>query len=157
MTICSFYVAATFFVKLSLLLIYLRLFKPNNTSKWLIYTGILIFGAFYASCIVAYCVLYLPIPKQAQDLIRQIGHLEESITKIVNLCIVQAVFGTASDIYMLIIPIYSIFQLQLPFRKKIGVSTIFLVGLMCVPTFSSRSRRLPKVSRYFRSTTNRWA
>ena len=46
------------------------------------------------------------------------------------LSIVQSAFGTISDIYLLVIPIQMIFQLHLPFQRKIGVSAIFMIGIL---------------------------
>ena len=47
-----------------------------------------------------------------------------------HLALVQAVFGTISDFYLLVILIQSIFQLQLPMKRKVGVSAIFMIGIM---------------------------
>ena len=49
-----------------------------------------------------------------------------------HVAIAQAIFGFLSDCYLLVIPIRSIFQLKLPTQRKIGVSAIFLVGIMFV-------------------------
>ena len=46
------------------------------------------------------------------------------------LAIVQSAFGTLSDIYLLVIPIQMIFQLHLPFQRKVGVSAIFMIGIL---------------------------
>lgn len=44
--------------------------------------------------------------------------------------VVQGSFGTLSDIYLLVIPIRSIFQLHLSIRRRLGISSIFLIGIM---------------------------
>ena len=44
------------------------------------------------------------------------------------LYIASAVFNMLSDIAMLSVPIYLIWNLQMSIRRKIGVSTIFLTG-----------------------------
>ena len=41
------------------------------------------------------------------------------------------IFGAASvvsDLYLVILPLPAVWSLQLPFRKKIGVSAMFLTG-----------------------------
>ena len=53
-----------------------------------------------------------------------------------HLAIAQGVFGTLSDVYLLVIPIQSVFQLHLPSKRKIGVSAIFMIGIMCVHPIS---------------------
>ena len=53
----------------------------------------------------------------------------------------MASFNSLSDCYLLVIPIQLIFQLKLPTGRKIGVSAIFLVGIMFVYTLSLISRQ----------------
>ena len=43
---------------------------------------------------------------------------------------VQTTFGPVSDIYLLVIPISSVLRLQMRRKRKIGISAIFMVGLM---------------------------
>ena len=47
-----------------------------------------------------------------------------------HIAIAQAVFGTISDIYLLVLPIQSIFRLKLPIEQKFRVGAIFMVGIM---------------------------
>lgn len=51
-------------------------------------------------------------------------------TLILRFALAQSIFGTISDIYLLIIPIQSIFQLQMRMRRKIGISVIFMIGIL---------------------------
>ena len=47
-----------------------------------------------------------------------------------RLSVIEAAFGTLSDVYLLVIPIQMIFQLHLPFQRKIGTSTTFMIGIL---------------------------
>ena len=57
-------------------------------------------------------------------------HFHECGVPSKNLAFCQGIFGTLSDIYLLVIPIRSIFQLHLSVERKIGVSAIFAIGIM---------------------------
>lgn len=131
-TIATFnlYAASAFCVKLSLFLLYLRLFKPNKVTRWLIYGGSVACAIFYSASIISSCALCMPKPGQPDDNAAWILRAPECGLALRHLAIVQAVFSTISDMYLLVIPIRSIFQLKLPVERKIGVSAIFMIGIM---------------------------
>ncbi len=74
----------------------------------------------------------MPKPGQPNDAAHWLLRAIDCSKPSQHLAIAQGAFGTLSDIYLLVIPIHSIFQLKLPTRRKIGVSAIFLVGIMSV-------------------------
>ena len=115
---------------MSLFLLYLRLFKPNKITRWLIYGGIFACGIFYSASIISNCAFCMPKPGQPNDDATWLSRAVECSLPSQHLAIAQAVFGTISDIYLLVIPIQSIFQLKLPTERKIGVSAIFMIGIM---------------------------
>ena len=78
----------------------------------------------------------MPKPGQPNDSATWQLRAAKLAKPIEHVAIAQAVFGTLSDCYLLVIPIQSIFQLKLPIQRKIGVSAIFLVGIMFVYTLS---------------------
>lgn len=131
----SMYSAAAFFVKLSLLFLYFRLFKPDKVTRWLVYGGILGNGLFYFVIIVIHATVVSPSPAQSNTDINWLTHFEKSQPVLHNLTVVQGVFGILSDIYLFVIPIRSIFQLRLSLRRKFGVSSIFLIGILWVIIF----------------------
>ncbi|MCJ1477408.1 hypothetical protein MMC13_006079 [Lambiella insularis] len=70
-----------------------------------------------------------------------------------NLSIAVGVFNILSDFYILCIPLPAIWSLQMPRRRKIGVSAIFLTGIAaCLSSILSFVYRL-KLSE---STDNTW-
>ena len=83
----------------------------------------------------------MPKPGQANDAASWLLRAEECSKPSQHLAIAQAIFGTLSDCYLLVIPIQSIFQLKLPTERKVGVSTIFLVGIMFVYASASSEMR----------------
>lgn len=52
-------------------------------------------------------------------------------------------FNVVSDIYLLCLPIAAVSRLQLPTRKKVGIISVFLTGLLWVPTRSQGGQILP--------------
>jgi len=42
----------------------------------------------------------------------------------------QGIFNTMSDFYVLAIPLHMVWGLNLPLHRKVGVSAIFLAGLL---------------------------
>ncbi|KAI9836483.1 MAG: hypothetical protein M1837_003389 [Sclerophora amabilis] len=115
------YGPTVFFVKLSILLLYLRIFGINKAMKILIYSTIAVQAVFYT-------VLFgLSIGQQ----LRCIGR--DSIT--VKYCIdsskwvlAQGIFNVISDFFVLLLPLGKIWQLKLSLRRKLGVSSIFMAG-----------------------------
>lgn len=134
--ICSvLFAASAFSVKLSLFLLYFRLFQIQNVTRWLIYSGIIVCGLFYSGMIIASCALYIPPPDHQNTSLTWWLRAWKADDVAHRLLIVQGSFGTMSDIYLLVIPIRSIFQLQLPIRRRLGISSIFLIGIMWVISF----------------------
>lgn len=111
-------------------MLYLRLFRPNKVTRWLVYGGISVCGSFYFASIVSESVLCLPRAGQTDT--TWLLHFNQCAVPSRHLAVCQGVFGTLSDIYLLVIPIRSIFQLHLPLDRKIGVSAVFMIGVMWV-------------------------
>ena len=128
----NLYAASAFFVKLSLFLLYLQLFKPHKVTRWLVYGGISICGLFYSVSIIINCVIIMPTRDQPDTTTGWRTRMTETYDFNKKTLIAQATFGTLSDIYLLMIPLRSIFQLQLPMNRKFGVSAVFLIGVMSV-------------------------
>lgn len=124
------YPIASFFVKLSLFLFYLRIFRTNKTTRYLIYGGIICCGLFYSASVVIACALNIPSSGGEADVLTWVEKANEALAPTNNLALAEGAFGTLSDIFIYTIPIGSVFQLHLPRHKKFGISAIFLIGLM---------------------------
>ena len=99
-----------FFTKLSLLLLYFRLFSPDKIFKYLIMTGIAVCFIAYTTGMFCYIFLNQWLLLKVNDAI--------------------GAFNVFSDIYILCIPLTAISRLRLPRGKKIGVMVIFLSGIL---------------------------
>ena len=97
-------------LKMSLLLLYFRVFGPDKIARYLIYIGM-------AICILAYTALmFLDI--------------FSNVTTVIAANKSLGVVNFASDVYILCVPIAAISKLQLSFKKRIGVMFIFMAGIV---------------------------
>ena len=74
--------------------------------------------------------MFIPTPGQSNDSSAWFLRASENAHGLTVIVITQSVFGTLSDIYLLVIPVQMIFQLHFPINRKIGVSAIFMIGIL---------------------------
>ena len=103
-------------VKLSLLLLYLRIFSPDKVTRYLIYVGM-------TFCIGAYItIMFVTI-----------------FMKVIILIAANKTLGVVnftSDVYILFVPLTVVSKLQLSTKKKIGFMLVFMTGIMYVQRYS---------------------
>lgn len=126
------YIGAALSIKLSLFIFYLRLFKPNKIVRWLIYGGITACGVFYSVSIIVTLSIMIPSPNQPDTTASWALRAWRSANHQENILLSLGSFGIISDIYLLVIPIRSVYQLQLPTKRKLGILAIFMVGFIAV-------------------------
>lgn len=114
------------FIKLSLLILYLRLLNPARHARILIYVGFFIIIIFYPFCPIFALVLCIPYSKQGYMALKT----EKYGIPTVALASAQGVVGIVTDFYVLAIPLYMIQQTQMSPRRKLGIAGIFLTGLL---------------------------
>lgn len=122
------------FIKCTLLVFYLRLFRPYKRVNIMVWTGIVIIVLFYTISIVlivAKCVpvsQMLPGPDPTKWAERtkanHCGHFSLDISA------AQGIFSAVTDVYVLIIPVSSVLALHLQTKRKVGLLAIFLTGLL---------------------------
>ena len=100
-----------FFTRMTLLLLYFRLFSVKHDMKHFILAGMVFCFVSYTALMFAYIFL---------DPVQEI---------IVNDTV--GALNFASDIYIICLPITAVSRLQLPTRKWVGIMLIFLTGLLC--------------------------
>ncbi|KAL8759901.1 MAG: hypothetical protein Q9184_003485, partial [Pyrenodesmia sp. 2 TL-2023] len=107
-----------FFTKLSLLLLFYRIFSPDRLTKYLVIFGILFVFILYTTFLLLTFLLCQSslVPSCAAE-----WTLFVLITSGLNIL---------NDIYLLMIPLAAIARLQMPPRRKLGVSAIFFTGLL---------------------------
>ncbi|KAL8772156.1 MAG: hypothetical protein Q9209_002591 [Squamulea sp. 1 TL-2023] len=119
----ALYGPTIFFTKLSLLILYYRLFNPSNIMRYLIYFGVGFNFFFYAICLFLYIFLCPNTPTRA----RSCGQ------SLKNQGIATSAINVVSDFYMLVIPLSAVARLQLAPKRRLGLLAIFFTGfLACI-------------------------
>ncbi|KAL9048546.1 MAG: hypothetical protein Q9206_005973 [Seirophora lacunosa] len=116
---------AMIFTKLTFFLVYLQVFKPFRWLRIGVYIGATLTIMFYFGVMIYLLVSITPRKGQTfMDVAlspAQFASLRTSVP--------IAGVGLGTDLYLLILPIAAVMQLQLPTRRKIGIILIFLTGL----------------------------
>lgn len=112
-----------YFVKLSILLLYLRLFGIYNKMRLAIYGGIVLFTLFYIaylgvqSSYMRYCVSEADLTKPP-------------CSSVYGVTTFQGAFNVASDFYVFFLPLPRLLKLHVGRRERIGLLFIFLAGFV---------------------------
>lgn len=117
---------AVFTIKLAVLLEFLRIFSPgqNNSTFWIYHSLIWLNFLFYV--IVTFLNIF---PCQPLEKLWK-PWIDGRCLRMPKVTLAIACFNSALDISLLIIPQKVIWNLQMSFKRRIGVSAIFLVGLL---------------------------
>ena len=116
-----------FLVKLSLFLLYLRIFTIVKHIKIMIYIGIAFHLTLYTiSFVLEFVFCY---PQQGQSLLASFAAPNCAVDA-AKLGIAQGVANIIGDFWLLLTPVPVIWKLQLSFQKKIGVTAIFMTGFL---------------------------
>ena len=112
------------FTKLTFYLVYLQVFRPLQWLRIAIYAGASITTAFYLA--VEIFLLVSVTPRRGQSWAA--AAVSPAEYKSLQTSVPTACVGLATDLYLLVLPISAVLQLQLPTRRKVGVILIFLTG-----------------------------
>lgn len=118
---------ATLFVKVSLLVLYLRIFLPELRARVMVWIGIILMNLFYMAMTAFQIKFYVPAPGESYLLQKESIFLD-----IFDVAATQGIFHVLSDFYILFIPMHIVVGLRLSPQRKIGVCAIFLTGLAYV-------------------------
>ena len=119
------YPIVIFFVKLTISLLYLRLFGLQKAFRYSVYGGII------------FCFLFYTAYMGTQ--IGAVVRCDNTESTRYWLCrnnqiltLVSGVVNVATDLYLLILPIQPLMLLKLRGRRKLGLLLVFMAGLMQV-------------------------
>lgn len=115
-----------FITKLSILLLFLRIFVPSRKSKTFYLVHILLWTnlVFYlADTIVE---IFECTPRRKIWLPKTSG----KCVNISSLILITAIINVISDFSILLLPMASIWRLQLEINQKLGITAIFAAGLL---------------------------
>lgn len=113
--------------KLSVLLFYKRVFR-GNTFNAAVWTMITIIGVWSVAFIFANLLQCYPISLNWEDS----GASASSCIQTNTMYLAQAWTDVLTDVMILSLPIPCIWALQMPARHKVGVTAIFLLGILTV-------------------------
>ena len=111
------------FAKLALFLLYHRLFASHRWTKIAICLGSIMSCLIYGAFSIAYCVLCIPGPGESWI-------STNCVQKTTKQNYFQGAFNLASDLYIFVLPLPVLSSLQMPLRRKLGVTATFGTGFM---------------------------
>lgn len=126
---------AMIFTKLTFFFMYLQIFRPLKWLRICVYLGAMVTTMFYVATEVFGIVMMTPRKGKAFTTVAA----SPREAKVLVLCVPLASVGLGIDVYLLVLPITAVMQLQMPFRRKIGVVLIFLTGTAYGPITYNRS------------------
>lgn len=113
----------TIFAKVSILLLYLRIFSISRPLRISVHIGILVMALFYTAMVgVSISTVIRCVGLAAQTL--QFCNTASGPIQLLN-----SVFNVVTDFWILILPMPHIIKLQLPISRKIGLAAVFAAGL----------------------------
>ncbi|KAL8663885.1 MAG: hypothetical protein Q9168_008015 [Polycauliona sp. 1 TL-2023] len=129
----AFYGPTMFFTKLSIFILYYRIFSPSKTMRYLIYFGIAFNFIYYTIYLFIYAFYCPNTSKKAPTC----GHQVKVIS------VATSALNIVSDFYILLIPLAAVSNLQLPKKRKLGLFAIFFTGfLACLCSIISLHYRI---------------
>lgn len=127
--IVSIYGPCLWFIKISLFVLYLEIFGLLRWLRYLAFGGMIVTGLFYFASMFAFAILCSP--KHGHSQIAYITALASpQCSKAQPLSTVIGAVSVVSDLYLIVLPLPAVWSLQLSFRRKLGVSAMFLTGFM---------------------------
>ncbi|KAI3328370.1 hypothetical protein F4824DRAFT_493210 [Ustulina deusta] len=116
------------FVKVSVLILYLRIFSVIRWIRITSIIAIILVVGFHLSVSICFAVMCSPSTGDSQlDFLA--AFISESCNKTRVLVVIQGVGPVISDLFLLILPLPAVWKLNMPIKRKLAVSSIFLVGI----------------------------
>lgn len=114
--------------KLSLLVFYYRIFNPSKFAKIVIWVGMTVTSLFYLIMIITTLVYMIPRPGDGGwASSKNNARMAEPSSQILA---TLGVGSTVTDFYVFLVPLYLCQKIHMPIRRKIGVSCVFLTGIL---------------------------
>ncbi|KAK3324969.1 hypothetical protein B0H66DRAFT_587829 [Apodospora peruviana] len=116
-----------FAAKCSILFQLKRLFCPGqsrNAVFWALHVLLFLNAAYYLSAVFTFMFQCIPREKTWNRL------LEGQCIDVAAATVVSGAVNLFLDLGILVVPIWAIFHLQLPMKRKLGISAVFGVGIV---------------------------
>lgn len=118
----ALYLFGIMFAKITFILLYLRIFGVNKRFTWACYALAFIVIGYCLACALAILIGCSPASKN-WDLME-----EGTCISLITLLIVIGGFNVATDFSLLLLPIPLIWNLHMPWPKKLGIFATFATG-----------------------------
>lgn len=115
-----------FMTKLSILLLFLRIFIPTRTSKTFFFVHLLLWTNLFFYLINTFIKIFECTPRSKIWMPKTAGHC----VSIPWMIVVAAIINVISDFTILILPIASVWSLQMGRRQKLAASAVFAAGIL---------------------------
>ena len=115
-----------FITKLSILLLYLRVFAPSKKGWTYIIIHLLLWfnAAFYLADTIVEIAACIPRERIWNP------DVPGRCVNIDVLILATAIINSISDVSLLLLPIFAVWRLHLRTSQKLGISAIFMAGLL---------------------------
>ncbi|KAF7503777.1 hypothetical protein GJ744_003269 [Endocarpon pusillum] len=122
------YCIGIMFTKLSILLHYMKLFVPNRRGGvfWANQVLIYVNGLFYIAAVVALIFQCIPRARISNP------SLPGQCINVHLSFLISGIFNLLSDFFILIFPLWAIWHLQMPLKRKFGASIVFAAGVFAL-------------------------
>ncbi|KAK6827593.1 hypothetical protein PG987_010934 [Apiospora arundinis] len=116
-------------IKVTFLVFYLRLFGPKNYVRVMVMAGFVAISGFWFAWMIGYLVLSPPGSRFPEGYLAK-GYQKHMAGIPTKLITAAGVFSVITDGYIMFIPLHQIPSLGLSYKRKWGISLIFLTGLV---------------------------
>lgn len=113
--------------KTAILVLYRRIFSPVHLANILILSSIAFTVVFYVSMAVAFIVGVVPRSVDYSAYLPA-ADVERALRLSPPLTATCGLVGLLIDVYILVVPFFFIWDLNIPVKRKIGMSAIFITG-----------------------------
>ncbi|KAM0794235.1 hypothetical protein BDR22DRAFT_895349 [Usnea florida] len=140
------YLPGVFFIKLSILLQYLRIFVPNRKGNLALFVAvqICIWSIFSYSVIYLFLNIFMCDPREKLwDPLISTGHCYNTSASWES----SGILNVVSDFAILLLPMPCLWRLQIPMRNKILIMGVFATGLLACVTSIVRTYYTYQISR----------
>lgn len=115
------------FVKVSVLVLYWQLFHILRWMRLACITGIAGITAFQVSLSIAFAAMCAPSTGSSQiDFLA--AFVSETCTRTRSLVVIQGVGNVITDVFLVVLPLPAVWNLQMPLKRKLAVLSMFMVG-----------------------------
>lgn len=109
--------------RLAILLLYIEIFRRPGFIRVGVATAAVV-GLYYVACVLTICLICSPINFNWNR------SIEGTCAHTTAVEIFSAAFNMVLDVWVVWLPLPILWQLQMPKKKKLGISATFALGLL---------------------------